>query len=495
MTTSVSQKRKPALMIQGTGSNVGKSVLVAGLARAFTRRGLSVQPFKPQNMSNNAAVTADGGEIGRAQALQARGAKVALSVHMNPVLLKPESDSGSQVIVQGKRFGTLRGAEFGRQKGTLIQYVMESFAEVESKADLVLVEGAGSPAEINLRSGDIANMGFAEAADVPVVLCGDIDRGGVIASLVGTHAVLENEEVKRIKSFLINKFRGEPSLFDSGVTAIEEKTGWPCNGVVPWFAQVMDLPAEDALDLSESTRRGKLKVVVPVISRIANFDDLDPLRMEADVSLEFVLPGEVLPADADVVLLPGTKSTIGDLAFFRAQGWDIDLHGHVRRGGQVLGICGGYQMLGKVIADPEGIEGEAGTVEGLGLLDVETVLTAHKETTEKTGLHLPSGESVTGYEIHVGRTSGPDCDRPFVDLGDHVDGAISRDGQISGCYMHGIFGSDAFRAAFLKGFGAVSQLGYEHRVERALDALADHLEQHLDLDGLWEIAQSRVSDN
>ncbi|WP_109316143.1 cobyric acid synthase [Pseudovibrio ascidiaceicola] len=482
-------------MIQGTGSNVGKSVLVAGLARAFTRRGLSVQPFKPQNMSNNAAVTADGGEIGRAQALQARGAKVALSVHMNPVLLKPESDSGSQVIVQGKRFGTLRGAEFGRQKGTLIQYVMESFAEVESKADLVLVEGAGSPAEINLRSGDIANMGFAEAADVPVVLCGDIDRGGVIASLVGTHAVLENEEVKRIKSFLINKFRGEPSLFDSGVTAIEEKTGWPCNGVVPWFAQVMDLPAEDALDLSESTRRGKLKVVVPVISRIANFDDLDPLRMEADVSLEFVLPGEVLPADADVVLLPGTKSTIGDLAFFRAQGWDIDLHGHVRRGGQVLGICGGYQMLGKVIADPEGIEGEAGTVEGLGLLDVETVLTAHKETTEKTGLHLPSGESVTGYEIHVGRTSGPDCDRPFVDLGDHVDGAISRDGQISGCYMHGIFGSDAFRAAFLKGFGAVSQLGYEHRVERALDALADHLEQHLDLDGLWEIAQSRVSDN
>ncbi|AEV37997.1 Cobyric acid synthase CobQ/CobB [Pseudovibrio sp. FO-BEG1] len=471
---------------------MGKSVLVAGLARAFTRRGLSVQPFKPQNMSNNAAVTADGGEIGRAQALQARGAQVATSVHMNPVLLKPESDSGSQVIVQGKRFGTLRGAEFGRQKGTLIQYVMESFAEVESKADLVLVEGAGSPAEINLRSGDIANMGFAEAADIPVVLCGDIDRGGVIASLVGTHAVLESDEAKRIKSFLINKFRGEPSLFDSGVTAIEDKTGWPCNGVVPWFPQVMDLPAEDALDLSESTNRGKLKVVVPVISRIANFDDLDPLRMEADVSLEFVLPGEVLPADADVVLLPGTKSTIGDLAFFRAQGWDIDLYAHVRRGGQVLGICGGYQMLGKTIADPEGIEGEVGSVDGLGLLDVETVLTPHKETTEKTGRHIPSGEDVTGYEIHVGRTSGPDCERPFVDLGDHVDGAISKDGLISGCYMHGIFGSDRFRAAFLKGFGATSQLGYEHRVEQALDALADHLEEHLDLDALWEIAQSRV---
>ncbi|WP_050773810.1 cobyric acid synthase [Pseudovibrio sp. JE062] len=479
-------------MIQGTGSNVGKSVLVAGLARAFTRRGFSVQPFKPQNMSNNAAVTVDGGEIGRAQALQARGAKVVTSVHMNPVLLKPESDSGSQVIVQGKRFGTLRGAEFGRQKGTLIQYVMESFAEVESKADLVLVEGAGSPAEINLRSGDIANMGFAEAADIPVVLCGDIDRGGVIASVVGTHAVLESDEAKRIKSFLINKFRGEPSLFDSGVTAIEDKTGWPCNGVVPWFPQVMDLPAEDALDLSESTSRGKLKVVVPVISRIANFDDLDPLRMEADVSLEFVLPGEVLPADADVVLLPGTKSTIGDLAFFRAQGWDIDLYAHVRRGGQVLGICGGYQMLGKTIADPEGIEGEASSVDGLGLLDVETVLTPHKETTEKTGQHIPSGEIVTGYEIHVGRTSGPDCARPFVDLDDHVDGAISKDGLISGCYIHGIFGSDRFRAAFLRGFGATSQLGYEHRVEQALDALADHLEEHLDLDALWEIAQSRV---
>ncbi len=482
-------------MIQGTGSNVGKSVLVAGLARAFTRRGLSVQPFKPQNMSNNAAVTVDGGEIGRAQALQARGAKTATSVHMNPVLLKPESDSGSQVIVQGKRFGTLRGAEFGRQKGTLIQYVMESFAEVESRADLVLVEGAGSPAEINLRSGDIANMGFAEAADIPVVLCGDIDRGGVIASLVGTHAVLEPDEAKRIKAFLINKFRGEPSLFDSGVTAIEERTGWPCNGVVPWFAKVMDLPAEDALDLSESTCRGKLKVVVPVISRIANFDDLDPLRMEADVSLEFVLPGEVLPADADVVLLPGTKSTIGDLAFFRAQGWDIDLYAHVRRGGQVLGICGGYQMLGRTITDPEGIEGDIPEVEGLGLLDAHTVLVPIKETSEKTGKHIPSGECVTGYEIHVGRTSGADCVRPYLDLGDHVDGAISEDGLIAGCYMHGILGSDGYRAAFLKSFGAVSQLGYEHRVEQALDALADHLEEHLDLEALWEIAQSRVSES
>lgn len=483
--------KKPAIMVQGTGSNVGKSVLVAGLARAFTRRRLKVQPFKPQNMSNNAAVTADGGEIGRAQALQALGARVPTSVHMNPVLLKPESDSGSQVIVQGKRFGTVRGAGFSQMKSKLLQYVMESFEEVESKADLVLVEGAGSPAEINLRAGDIANMGFAEAVDLPVVLCGDIDRGGVIASVVGTHAVLTDEEVLRIKAFLINKFRGDPSLFDSGVTEIGDRTQWPCLGVVPWFTRAGDLPAEDALDLSDNQEKGALKIVVPIISRIANFDDLDPLRMEPGVTLDFVRPGEVLPADADVVLLPGTKSTVGDLAFFRAQGWDIDLYAHVRRGGQVIGICGGYQMLGKRISDPDGIEGDASSVDGLGLLDVETVLTPHKETSEKTGVHLPSGAMVKGYEIHVGRTFGPDCERPLIDLGDHVDGAISVDRRIVGCYMHGLFGSDAFRQAFLSGFGQTSTIAYEARVDAALDALADHLEASLDLDLLYELARGR----
>lgn len=483
--------KKPAIMIQGTGSNVGKSVLVAGLARAFVRRGLSVQPFKPQNMSNNAAVTEDGGEIGRAQALQARGAKTATSVHMNPVLLKPESDCGSQIIVQGKRFGTLKASEFGRYKSSLLQYVMESFAQVESKADLVIVEGAGSPAEINLRSGDIANMGFAEAADVPVVLCGDIDRGGVIASLVGTHNVLLEDEAKRIKAFVVNKFRGDPSLFESGVKAVEERTQWPSLGVVPWFHRARDLPAEDALDLEAGRHKGAVKIVVPVISRIANFDDLDPLRMEENVTLEFVLPGEVIPGDADVVLLPGTKSTIADLAFFRAQGWDIDLYAHARRGGQVLGICGGYQMLGKIISDPDGIEGAPGEVEGLGLLDVKTILTADKETTLKMGRDLLRGTDVTGYEIHVGRTQGADCARPLLDLGDHVDGAVSKNGLASGCYLHGLFGSDTYRAAFLNGFGVASKLNYEARVEEALDALADHLEEHMDLDKVWEIAQTR----
>ncbi|MDD7908455.1 cobyric acid synthase [Pseudovibrio exalbescens] len=487
-----SGKRQAAVMIQGTGSNVGKSVIVAGLARVFARRGLRVLPFKPQNMSNNAAVTAEGGEIGRAQALQAFGARVAPSIHMNPVLLKPESDSGSQIIVQGKRFGTLKAREFGKQKGTLFPYVQESFEHLERDADLILVEGAGSPAEINLRAGDIANMGFAEALDVPVILAGDIDRGGVIASVVGTSVVIEPSERRRIKAFFINKFRGDPSLFDSGLTEIENRSGWPSLGVVPWFQKAGDLPEEDALGLDDKRGQGKLKVVVPVISRIANFDDLDPLRLEEDVTLRLIYPGQALPGDADLVLLPGTKSTMGDLAFLRAQGWHIDIAAHVRRGGRVLGICGGYQMLGRAISDPNGIEGPAGTIDGLGLLDVETVLTAEKQVVAQTGTHLSSGEAVSGYEIHIGRTAGRDCARPFLILGGHEDGAQSADGQVAGTYLHGLFGSDGFRAAFLKGFGARSTLGYSAKVELAMEALADHLEEHLDCDRILEIARSRV---
>ncbi|WP_082733907.1 cobyric acid synthase [Polycladidibacter hongkongensis] len=488
--------RRPALMIMGTGSNVGKSVLVAGLARAYRRRGLKVMPFKPQNMSNNAAVCADGGEIGRAQAVQAQAAGVLPSVHMNPVLLKPETDVGAQIIVQGKRFGTSRAREYGKQKAKLLPYVMESFCKIESSADLVLVEGAGSPAEVNLRSGDIANMGFAEAADLPVALVGDIDRGGVIAALVGTYAVLENIERSRIKSFIINRFRGDPSLFDSGISEIDSRTGWRCSGVVPWFAQAADLPAEDALDLAggHGTQGvgGAVKVAVPVISRIANFDDLDPLRLEPAVDLALIQPGEVLPADADLVLLPGSKSTIGDLAFFRAQGWDVDLAGHVRRGGKVLGICGGYQMLGMRIHDPEGLEGAASTVAGLGLLDVETVLAPEKTVVARQGVAPAYAAQVRGYEIHLGRTDGADCARPFLQLeGAGADGAMSASGQVMGTYLHGLFGSDAFRSEFLRGFGAAARLAYEARVERALDALADHLEAHLDLDGLLALAQSR----
>ena len=488
--------RTPALMIQGTGSNVGKSLIVAGLCRLFANRGLKVRPFKPQNMSNNAAVTADGGEIGRAQALQAQAARVPLSVHMNPILLKPETDTGAQVIVQGKRFGTLRAREYGQQKAQLLPKVLESFSEIESGADLVLVEGAGSPAEINLRAGDIANMGFAEAADLPVVLCGDIDRGGVIASLVGTHAVLEDAERARIRGFFINRFRGDPSLFDDGMGEIARRTGWAPLGVVPWFSQASKLPAEDALGLSDGAGRGPVRIAVPVISRIANFDDLDPLRMEEGVTLTLVQPGEPLPGDADLVLLPGSKSTVGDLEFFRRQGWDVDLTAHHRRGGHILGICGGYQMLGRTISDPQGIEGRPGTVEGLGFLNVETELTAEKSLIEARGKHLATGAEVSGYEIHIGRTAGPDCARPLLHVREadgtpKLDGAQSTDGLVAGTYLHGLFTSDAFRKAYLTGFGVASALSYEQSIDAVLDDLAAHLEASMDVERLLELARKR----
>lgn len=494
MTRFHAEARTPALMIQGTGSNVGKSLIVAGLCRLFANRGLAVRPFKPQNMSNNAAVTDDGGEIGRAQALQALGCRAPASVHMNPVLLKPETDTGAQIIVQGKRFGTMRAREYGKQKAALLPRVLESFSTIASGVDLVLVEGAGSPAEINLRSGDIANMGFAEAADLPVILCADIDRGGVIASVVGTHAVLEAQERDRIKGFFINRFRGDPSLFDDGMREIEARTGWQGLGVVPWFADAGKLPAEDALGLEDGFGQGDLKIVVPVISRIANFDDLDPLRLETGVTLALVHPGEPLPGDADVVLLPGSKSTVGDLAFFRRQGWDIDLLAHHRRGGQILGVCGGYQMLGKTISDPDGIEGTPGTVDGLGLLDVETVLTAEKSTVYAEGTHLASGAAFSGYEIHIGRTAGPDCERPMMRLKDgRTDGAVSADGLVLGTYVHGLFTSDSFRSAYLTALGASSELAYGNSIDRILDDLAVHLESVLDVDGMYEIAAGRVS--
>jgi adenosylcobyric acid synthase len=483
----------PALMIQATGSNAGKSTLVAGLARALVRRGLKVAPFKPQNMSNNAAVAIDGGEIGRAQAVQARAARMPPSVHMNPVLLKPETDTGAQIIVQGKRWGTLRAKNYLDKKAELMPAVLESFAYLAREADIVLVEGAGSPAEINLRSGDIANMGFAAAANVPVVLLGDIDRGGVIASLAGTHLVLEGDERARIHGFIVNKFRGDVKLFDQGLKAVARLTGWPSLGVVPWLPQAAWLPAEDAMDLdrqslsSASTRM----IAVPMLARIANFDDLDPLGMEPGVRLVFVRPGEPIPADADVVILPGSKSTIGDLAYLRAQGWDIDIKAHVRRGGHVLGLCGGYQMLGNSIADPDGVDGSPGTVDGLGLLDITTTMSGDKSTTLVSGIHCASGAAIEGYEIHLGRSEGSDCARPMVTLSDRPDGASSGDGRIQGTYVHGLFAGDAFRKAWLANRGIASKLAYETRIETALDALADHLEAHLDIDQLVRIARSR----
>ena len=478
-----------SIMIQGAGSNVGKSMVVAGLARAYTRRGLSVAPFKPQNMSNNAAVTVDGGEIGRAQALQARACGRDAHTDMNPVLLKPESEIGAQVVVQGQRFDTLRARDYAKMKPRLLPPVLESFSRLCDTADLVLVEGAGSPAEINLRAGDIANMGFAEAAGVPVVLVGDIDRGGVIAQFVGTQVILPEDDADRIKAFAVNKFRGDVQLFDEGLSEIAKRTGWPSLGVIPWFADAWRLPAEDVMDIRSSTG-GALRVIVPRLSRIANFDDLDPLSSEPGVSVDIIEPGRALPGDADLVLIPGSKSTIGDLADFRGNGWDVDLKAHIRRGGHVLGICGGYQMLGHEIADPEGIEGPPGTVRGLGFLDVKTVMHPEKRLALTDAKYSATGDMVQGYEIHIGKTTGPDTARAWLEVGDRTEGAATSDGRVRGCYLHGLFASDAFRAAYLRELGGASDLQYGDQVENTLDALADHLETHMDLDLLLSLAET-----
>ena len=478
-----------SLMIQGAGSNVGKSMLVAGLARAYARRGLSVRPFKPQNMSNNAAVTVDGGEISRAQALQARAAGVEPVTDMNPVLLKPESDIGAQVVVQGQRIATLKARDYSAMKATLMPEVLESFRRLADGVDLVLVEGAGSPAEINLRHGDIANMGFAEAAHVPVVLVGDIDRGGVIAQLVGTHAVLPDTDRDRIKGFIVNKFRGDVSLFTEGAREIAQRTGWTDIGTLPWFADAWRLPAEDVMDIA-SRKGGAFKIAVPRLSRIANFDDLDPLAAEPEVTIEIIDAGRPLPGDADLVLIPGTKSTIADLAYFHTQGWDIDLAAHLRRGGHVLGLCGGYQMLGRKIIDKDGIEGHAGEYDGLGLLDVVTEMSPQKRLEQVTATYLPTGDMVRGYEIHIGATTGPDCARAWLDIDGRLDGAASPDRRVMGSYMHGLFTADRFRTAYLTGLGGTAgNAGYDETVEQTLGALADHLERHLDLDALLKLAE------
>jgi adenosylcobyric acid synthase len=404
---------------------------------------------------------------------------------MNPVLLKPETDRAAQVVVQGRAVTRAAAADYGALKAGLMQAVLDSFARLRAAHDLVLVEGAGSPAEVNLRPRDIANMGFARAAGVPVVLAGDIDRGGVIAQIVGTQAVLDPEDAAMIRGFLINRFRGDPALFDAGRAFIGQRTGWPDLGLVPWFPDAARLPAEDAADLRGASRGAGLHIACPMLARIANFDDLDPLAAEPRVRLTMVPAGRPLPGDADLVILPGTKSTRGDLAFLRAQGWDIDLAAHVRRGGYVLGICGGYQMLGQRVDDPEGHDGPPGSTPGLGLLQIETTMQSEKRLTRISGTAL--GQPVSGYEIHLGRTLGADCARPFSHV-PHADGAISADGRIAGTYLHGLFADDRFRAAWLAQLGTRSALSYGGEVEQVLDRLAAHLETHLDLDRLLSLA-------
>lgn len=486
-----------AIMLQGTGSDVGKTVLVAGLCRAARNRGMQVRPFKPQNMSNNAAVAdipgeAGGGEIGRAQWLQAIACGVKPSIHMNPVLLKPQSDIGSQVVVQGKVFGHAKARDYQELKPKLMGAVLDSWQKLGEGADLIVVEGAGSPAEINLRPRDIANMGFATRAGVPVILVGDIDRGGVIASVAGTHLILPEDDRRMIVGYLINKFRGDASLFDDGIKAIGHFTGWPCFGVVPWLKAAALLPSEDSVILERLAGGEKraLKVAVPMLGRIANFDDLDPLRAEPQVEVVFVPPGQRLPEDAGLVVIPGSKSTIGDLLLFRENGWDRDLEAHRRRGGQVVGICGGYQILGRVVHDPLGIEGSVTRAEGLGLLDVETVMAPEKTVRNVEARSVRYGEPLSGYEIHLGKTTGADCVRPTAVINGVDDGATSADGKVFGTYMHGLFGADGFRGKFLESLGIRGGgIDYRAEVERALDEIADHLERHLDCDAIFAAAR------
>ena len=479
----ISQAMTRSIMLQGTGSDVGKTVLVAGLCRLAANRGLIVRPFKPQNMSNNAAVADDGGEIGRAQWLQALAARVLTSVHMNPVLLKPQSEVGSQIIVQGRVFGEAKGRDYQRLKPQLMGAVMDSFETIGAGADLVIVEGAGSAAETNLRAGDIANMGFATRAGVPVVLVGDIDRGGVIASLVGTHTILPDEDRRMISGYLINKFRGDVTLFNDGIAEIERFTGWPCFGVVPWLKSAGRLPPEDSVVLEKLVRGvGKaVKIAVPVLPRIANFDDLDPLRGEPDVDLHFVRPGDVFPQDAALVVLAGSKATIADMASLREQGWDRAIQRHVKRGGHVIGICGGYQMLGRRIRDPLGSEGSVTETEGLGLLDIETEMAPEKTVRNSVAHSLQYDVPLSGYEIHLGKTTGPDCARPAMQLNGHADGAQSQDGRVMGTYLHGLFSSDSYRQNLLETFGITGgRENYAESVDKALDDVAGELETVLD---------------
>ena len=481
------------LMIQGTGSDVGKSLIVAGLARAYARRGLAVRPFKPQNMSNNAAVTADGGEIGRAQALQARAAGTPPSVHMNPVLLKPQSECGAQVVVRGRVHGNAKAAAYQDLKPDLLPIVLDSYARLQREADLVLVEGAGSASEVNLRANDIANMGFARAADVPVVLIGDIERGGVIASLVGTQAVLDAADAALVCGFMINKFRGDPVLFKTGMQRIAQATGWPALGLIPYFADVRLLPAEDALGLEQKRpqmAQARIRVAVLILPHIANFDDLDPLEAEPGVEVVRVQPGAALPGDADLVILPGSKATVAGLGTLRAAGFDVDIMAHRRRGGMILGLCGGFQMLGRTISDPGGIEGTPGVIDGLGLLDVDTTLSDEKRLEPVTG-QTSDGASVTGYEMHMGVTEGADRARPFARLAEGLsDGAVSADGRVIGTYIHGLFSDDRQRAAWLKRLGgATAGVAYDDSIEQTLAALAAHLAAHIDLDLLLTLAR------
>ncbi|MDR0210594.1 MAG: cobyric acid synthase [Pseudomonas putida] len=470
------------LMVQGTTSDAGKSTLVTALCRWLLRQGVDVVPFKPQNMALNSAVTADGGEIGRAQAVQAQACRLAPHTDMNPVLLKPNSDTGAQVIVHGRAVTCMNAVAYHDYKAIAMQAVLESHQRLSAAYSVVMVEGAGSPAEINLRAGDIANMGFAEAVDCPVILVADINRGGVFAHLVGTLELLSPSEQARVKGFVINRFRGDIALLQPGLDWLEQRTGKPVLGVLPYVTD-LHLEAEDAIDARQATQAGRLfKVIVPVLPRISNHTDFDPLRLHPQVDLQFIGPGQPIPP-ADLVILPGSKSVRGDLAQLRERGWDVAIARHLRYGGKVIGICGGLQMLGREVQDPLGLEGPAGSSPGLGLLDFVTVLEAEKQLRNVRGTLGLEQAAVGGYEIHAGVTRGPALERPAVQLDDgRCDGAISADGQVLATYLHGLFEGSHSCAALLRwaGLEDAQTIDYDAVRERDIERLADLVEQHLD---------------
>ncbi|AQT11370.1 MULTISPECIES: cobyric acid synthase [Pseudomonas] len=470
------------LMVQGTTSDAGKSTLVTALCRWLRRQGVSVVPFKPQNMALNSAVTADGGEIGRAQAVQAQAANLAPHTDMNPVLLKPNSDTGSQVIIHGRAVTSMNAVAYHDYKAIAMQAVLASHERLKSAYQVVMVEGAGSPAEINLRAGDIANMGFAEAVDCPVLLIADINRGGVFAHLVGTLELLSPSEQARVKGFIINRFRGDLALLQPGLDWLEARTGKPVIGVLPYVLD-LHLEAEDGIDQRQVGKVEQLlKVVVPVLPRISNHTDFDPLRLHPQVDLQFIGPGQAIPA-ADLIILPGSKSVRGDLAYLRSNGWDRAIARHLRYGGKVLGICGGLQMLGEQVHDPLGLEGAAGSSPGLGLLAFETVLEEEKQLRNVSGRLSLENAAVSGYEIHAGVTRGPALELAAVQLDDgRSDGACSADGQILGTYLHGLFETPAACSALLRwaGLEAVQEVDYHALRERDIERLADLVEHHLD---------------
>ena len=470
------------LMIQGTTSDAGKSTLVTALCRWLKRQGVSVVPFKPQNMALNSAVTADGGEIGRAQAVQAQAAGLAPHTDMNPVLLKPNSDTGAQVIIQGRAVGNMHAVAYHDYKQVARAAVLESHARLAAQYPVVMVEGAGSPAEINLRAGDIANMGFAEAVDCPVLLIADIDKGGVCAHLGGTLELLSPSEQARVKGCVINRFRGDIALLQPGLDWLEARTGKPVLGVLPYLLD-FHLEAEDAVQVLQPDKdREVLRVAVPVLPRISNHTDFDPLRLHPQVDLQFIGPGQAIPP-ADLIILPGSKSVRADLARLREHGWDAAIARHLRYGGKVLCICGGLQMLGTRIDDPHGLEGPAGSSAGLGLLDYATVLEPEKQLRNVRGRLALDDLDVSGYEIHAGVSAGPALATPAVRLDDgRSDGARSADGQVMATYLHGLFEAPAACAALLAwaGLREARQVAYHARRERDIERLADLVEAHLD---------------